>query len=260
MGRLSVTGYSASRKRLAALSDAAATLDAAIQALAPLSHWRMRETSGTALADAGSLNNQSTSVQTGDLNQLTAPDGQPAPSWTNAGNSGGSAADQAGYTPSTASGLTVVVAVRPAQAGTGGGSVCAKRADAGTIPEWDFIVNPTTGVVVALTRTAANGVARQIATNAAGVTANTWALIIARFSGSLTGFPDLRINGTTPAQTQSGSGTAAGDGAGKLQIARSQSATGRMVGGMAHLAIFAGQLSNGDCGTIEAAAHTEGWY
>lgn len=260
MGRLSVTSYSRSRKRLADISSAPATLDAAIQALAPLSHWRMRETAGTAFADVGSLNNQSTSVQTGDLSKLTAPDGQPAPSFANAGNSGGSAADQAGYTPSTASGMTVVVAVRPAQAGTGGGWICAKRADAGTIPEWDFFVDPAGGQVFATTRTTANGVARQIATNAAGVTANTWALIIARFSGSLTGYPDLRINGTTPAQTQTGSGTAAGDGAGRLQIARSQSGTLRMVGGMAHLAIFAGQLSNGDCATIESAAHTEGWY
>lgn len=259
MGKIATTSHQRQRVRLAIGDSTPSTLHGIIEFYSPLSHWPMRETSGTTLDDIGSLNNDSTGADSNTVGDATAPDGQPCPLWAAAAlMQGGSAPDQAGYTPAAASGLTVVFGIN-ADTGSVGGNAVAKRADNGTVAEWEIGWN-NTGVLYALTRTSANGVARQITANASALADNTWALVIVRFDSSATGYPNLRVNGVAIAQTQSGSGTARGDDAGRLQIGQLSSGSTRVVGKMAQLGIFAGQLSDGQCAIIEAVADAEGWF
>ncbi len=233
-------------------------LHAAIQSLSPLSHWPLRETAGTILDDIGSLNNDATGVNGVLLNQITAPDGFPAPIWTNISTSGGSAPDQTSYTPSTALGLTVVMAVRPTNVANSGVFI-SKRADGGGNGEWE-VATSASGKVTAATFVSGTTAARAVQTNSVVLATTTWCLIIARFSGSTTGYPDLRINGVAVGQTQSSSGTANGNDTGKLQIGRRNLNSTQFQGAQAQVAIFSGQLSDFDCGIIEAASDAEGWY
>src|SRR5690606_34297131 len=92
------------------------------------------------------------------------------------------------------------------------------------------------------------------------VTVNQWNLIAVRFPASTTGFPTFRVNGAAPASGTVGASTATGNLSGGLQFMRNYSTGGGgQPGFIAHVAIFAGELSDSDIGTTEAAAATEGW-
>lgn len=239
-------------------------LHATLLSYGPLSLWPINEASGTTLNDEGSLSNDSTSADSSMLGDMTGPDGLPAPVFLGTGATdanGGSAPDQAGYTPGTASGITVVMALRP-KLGSGNGVLAVKGADGGTgNTEWEIRYNTTTGVLIAEKTLAGGSTARQRATNARAVFHEVWGLIIVRFPSSTTTGPTIRVNGVAPASSTSGSGTANGNDTGKLQIARRQSSSpsAALAGSMRELAIFAGELADADCEVIEAAAFTEGW-
>jgi hypothetical protein len=241
-----------------------ASLYDAIQALGPLSHWPLRETSGTVCDDVGSLNNDTANAATAMLGDATAPDGQPCPVFTGSGTlQGGSAPDNAGYTPGTSSGLTVVFAVKP-DTNSGDRVVVSKRDDAGvtaTDYEWDVFFNANN--LVASTYTSAAGIARRRTTSAPAVdpTLGVWSFVVARFDSSTTGFPtSLRVNGVEAASATSGAGTANGNGGGRLQVGQRHSSSSLYDGQVSQVAIFAGQLSDGDCETMEDAAVAEGWF
>lgn len=224
----------------------------AITALSPLSYWTLRDGD---LNDYGSLGIDLTNPSTGISFDTTGPDGDyPSSGGSNANLQ---AADDIGYEPQNAGGLTVVMLLKPDDTTTGLQYPIGKwTASAGS---WGCFANNSTGQLIARATTSAGANARQRSQSPAWTPDTNWHVISLIYSGSPTGFPYMRVDGTEYSSAgTSGTGTADSNSSVQLRLF-SQSATNGSAVSLAHVAIFAGQLSSSDLASIEAAAALDGF-
>jgi hypothetical protein len=230
-------------------------LPSAILSFSPLSYFDLRESVGP-FNDQGSLANDATAAAGWSLADRAGTDGFSYPT-SGVGDGGSTAPDNDGYTPSLNSGLTVGGLVYLDAITTQ--AFMAKYEASGT-REWQITIGQSVDGDLFAAITASNGTAaRQRLSNAAVFTTATWYLIIVRFSSSTTTAPTYRVNGAAPASTASGSGTATGSQSSVLRLGARNGAT-PLLGTMAHSFVIPGELSDGDCGVIEAAAQADGWF
>jgi hypothetical protein len=84
-------------------------------------------------------------------------------------------------------------------------------------------------------------------------------LRITRFGGAATDFPADRSSGVNRVGSTDGTGSGNANSTQTVKLFGTDGVTNRFLGAMAHVAIFAGQLSDGNCATLEAAATSDGW-
>lgn len=228
----------------------------AVLSFSPLSYFQLRETSGSSAADLGSLGNTGTYEGSVALANLAGPDGYSYPSCTSGGMK---APDAAGYTPANSSGLTVGFLARKDNTTWASQLHLVSKWGASGSREWVVWTGPfATSEVGAWRVTSAGAAARRRESSTAPFPANAWHLVIARFDSSATAFPGLRCDGAITTTTGN-TGTGAGDLGGELMVGTNGAGTAYFTGNIAHVFVIAGQISDGDCGTLETAANTVGW-
>lgn len=228
-------------------------LPAAVLALSPLSYWTLRNNDADTLTDFGSLTHDlgNTNIT---LNDEAGDDGYNYPDPIVGGGNGDlHAVDDLAYEPQTASGLTVMFMYKRLSVASGIQPIIAKT-PTGNTGSWLISIQNSSGLIRVATFPTRQS---QHTTALSGVT--TWSHLFVRFSGSATGFHGVRLNGTNLTMSNSGSGTATSNSAAAVSLFSRESAAEIGQGSLAHVAIFAGNLSDGDCGTLESAATTDGW-
>lgn len=223
----------------------------------PVGMWALRELSGTVAADTSPNGNDGAYTNTPTLATVPGADGYNYPEFVASGE-GVQVPDHADYSIVTNSGLTIVMMTHWATvAGTSSSTIAAKSDySITTNREWQ-IQAATGGSPSIIADVYGGGLARRSFSFAPGY-ADGWNMLIIRFP-STTGFPTIRINGVDITESTTGSGTGAGDLGDTLLLGMGPSGTGDVDGGFALSAIYAGVVSDGDCGVLEAAALAEGW-
>lgn len=234
-------------------------LPTAIIALSPLSYWTLRGNDVFTLNDFGSLGHDLASNGIMNLGTHAGSDGFNYPMPTSTGGYL-DAVDDIAYEPQNASGLTVFRLIKSPPGGTGAqvphemGKFIASGAGSWRM---NYTNSPAALAITHTTITSSAGNARRF--RHSEYTADTWQIIITRFSGSATTHPSARRDGSNLAGTQDGSGSGWNNSTQTVKFFGHDGGTGRFLGSLAHIAIFAGELSDGQCATLEAAAATDGW-
>lgn len=239
-------------------SPTVGALPTAILALSPLSYWTLRGNDANTLNDFGSLGHDLTNTTSISLNTTAGGDGFNYP----LGPSGSHhllGADDIAYEPQNASGLTVMCLLKEPAGGTGGGLANAiVKSDSAGAGSWNYLHNWQNARVQTIT--AASGLARRRTFQPMASNGETnWRLIILRFSSSATGFPTARSQGANVTGTTTGSGSGNANSSQPIRLFSHGGITGPFEGSLAHVAIFAGQLSDLQCAAIETAATSDGW-
>lgn len=233
-------------------------LPVAILALNPLSYWKLRDNDLATLNDFGSLSLDMT--QGGNpvtLDIAAGDDGFNYPRTTSSDTDDHMfAADSISYEPQNASGLTVMFFIKPSDSSSGIRD-CICKMDSGGAGSWEIESQNSDGFIRARTRTSGAVAARS--RFATALSTSGWSLVFIRFSGSATGFPAIRVDGVNQTGTTADSGTAQSNSTQTLKLFGHGGSSSHAQCALAHVAIFAGQLSDGDCATIESAAAIDGW-
>jgi hypothetical protein len=233
-------------------------LPAAILALSPLSYWTLRGNDADTLTDLGSLGYDLTHVGTMNLNSRAGDDGYSYP--VGAVGARLDAVDDIAYEPLNASGLTVGFLFDPIsnQAGLGIYICKFQNSGAGT---FRIMIETSTGTMRVQTTTTAPGDARRRTVTLAsldGDLATGFTFVIVRFGGAAGDFPAIRVGGSNQTGTTAGSGSATSNSTQPFRLF-GHDGTSTTPGSMAHPFVIAGQISDGDCSTLESAATTDGW-
>lgn len=232
----------------------------AIVAKAPLVYLPMRETSGTAIADLGSLGLGGTVIGTATLPlaATAGPDGFSYPQGVLVGGAAGiQIPDNAALSLAAAGGLTVVMMVKLVNT-TNTQRTLIKKSQEWRIMAGAFVDGSQ---VYAQTLRTTDTVARTVYTGTGVLSTSSWKLLAVRYGPGNTDYPSVRVNGVNQSVTNFITQTAGGDTANPVWVFTENSGTtsqGEQY--QAHLAIFAGQLSDSALSDIEAAADAEGWY
>jgi hypothetical protein len=80
-----------------------------------------------------------------------------------------------------------------------------------------------------------------------------------RFGGAASDYPDYRVNGSNITGTTADFGSTNSNSTQPIRLFGHGGATSHASCSLAHVAIFAGKLSDANCALIEAAAATDGW-
>lgn len=228
------------------------SLEEAILALNPLSYWTLRDGDYN---DYGSLNHDLSQAGTITVDVAGADGTYPR------GNGLGTghyleAADDIAYEPQHASGLTLFFLLKPSDTSTAGSQYVFSKASA-AVGSWTVFFTNSTARLFTSTHVAGGlGGARSASALPAWTADTNWHACAVRYSGSATGFPSLRADGGAVGST-SGAGTAEDDSSPPVRLFGAGS--GGTLAALGHPAIFAGQLTDGDLATIEAAAIANGW-
>jgi hypothetical protein len=240
------------------MAQCSPTMNTAILALNPLSYWTLGSDDANTLTDFGSLGNDLTNNLV-PLAQTAGGDGCLYPLNNPTGYM--DAGDDIAYEPQTASGLTVFRLVKSRPGGQGSGShqeiVKIDNTGAGSWRMAYATLPGTPTATILQTNTSAGTTARRSRCGEYAI--DTWQTAFTRFSGSATGFHTLRRAGVNQTMSNDGTGTAWANSTQSLKLFGHNGSVGRFDGSLAHVAIFAGQLSDADCATIESAVTADGW-
>lgn len=229
-------------------------LYAALVALNPVLLWPLREASGTAIDDVSTNDNDGTYSNTPTFAALTGPDGNMYPTFSSGDL--GAASDNSDYSIATGSGLTVIMMIYlPASGGSSGATtIFGKYTDgSATDREWLVQIASDGSQLIADTFDSGGSLARRSFNFAPGWDLGAWNMVIVRFPSSTSGYPTLRVNGSNLTVGTTGSGTTRGDAATDMSI------EGANATGYALFTLVAGEMSDGDCSSLESVAQSEGW-
>lgn len=250
---------------LGAAGSGASSLPAAILALSPLGYWKLNDTSGTTAVDSSGNGRNGTYTGTGySLANIAGPDGGSYVNldYANTGNPGYIViADNNVWSLNNASGLTMFACVSPdSVSGTTRQFILGK----GTTSNYEYSWEANAAVAGRegfFINTSAGGTLRSDTTDS-GVLSTGWQAV-AMYSATPTTSSaiELRRNSNTELGSCTktvGSGSYS-NGTAELYLGyRKDLPSGQFwVGGMAHVAIFAGNVN---LSTVFAAADADGWY
>jgi len=231
-------------------------LPEAIFALNALSYWPLVDGN---LNDYGTLNQYLTAA--GSFTTVAGPDGMYPKKADASVSSHYSVPDNTAYEPQTSGGLTVVFLMLPNDtSSTAFQWPVSKYTGATNGRSWYVGAQNDNGLIMAATSTSGGSLARaRSVIGAFGQSSSAWRFVAVRFSSSSTGYPAVSVEGSNFTGTTSGSGTAQADGTGIVSLFAQGNTGGLFTGALGHVAIFAGQLSDGDLATLEAASALDGW-
>jgi hypothetical protein len=237
------------------------TLSAAILALSPVGYWKLNDTSGTTAADSSGNSRNGASSGSYTLEGNAGPDDDYT-DWGNGAASTSIVSDNNAFSANTAGGLTIFALINPdSVAGTTNKNIITKGQ--GSAFEWAFSI--CAGVAGRLTMIAwnlAGSTVRRIDVDS--IVTTGWQAVAARTeSPTTTCNMWLFRNGSDVGGTLATSGaTPYANGTSPVYIAyRGDSPANQYwQGGLAHVAIFAGQLTDGQILSMMTAADNEGWF
>lgn len=243
------------------------TLPAAILALSPVGYWKLDEPSGTTAVDSSGNGRDGTYVGSGyTLQGATGGDGN---LYTDFGNGGASSRanipDHDAWSVNTSSGLSVFVLMKPdSVSGTTALHALGKGGIGGTDFEWGLhICNGVAGRCQFWVLTAAGSGIQNGRMSGDPLTTNWQAVVAATgtpTSGAAYGF--YRNSNTDIYTSITASASTYTNGPDDLLIGWGSNtpATGYFQGGLAHVAIFAGQLNATQVDSLMDAADADGWF
>jgi hypothetical protein len=233
----------------------------AILALSPIGYWKLNETSGTTAADLSGNGYDGTYTGTYTLADVAGPAGG---SFVTLGGGRIVVSDQAAFSLDTASGMTVFAIVRPTTFQTNRSILVSKGAAAAY--EWQFTMGlATSSNPQKISATVFTPPGDQLSTGSGSVdvfSLNTWTVAAARVGGVARNQDwDIYVNDSTELSTSifSTTSTAYANGTASLVIGHrgDTPASQNVLGAMAHVAVFAGEI---DVSSLFTAAAAEGWY
>lgn len=247
-------------------------LPSAILALSPLGYWPLNEgatvanASGTAVDASGNGRNGTYEKSTGTFANAVGPDGADYADFGNTNlTTSVRIADNNAWSVNNASGLTVVAMIKPdSVGGTTRQFVVAKGGSGSAKYEWDFYINFGVGGRIQYVVDGPSGNVLQLEGFNNPVTTAWQAVAWSTPNGTQNTRGKVYRNSSTPLGTTQGATTAATytNDTSELWIGWRQDGPGSQgfTGGIAHVAIFAGQMSDGNMGTIMSAADADGWF
>lgn len=232
-------------------------LPAAILALNPLHYCTLRGNDANTLKDWGSLADNLTNISAGmTLNSRAGSDGFSYPVQGSSGRF--DAVDDIAYEPLNASGLTIGFMFDPVSSQAGLGIYICKFQNSGA-GTFRISIETSSGIIRVQTTTSAPGDARRRqATVASLASGGGWSFVIVRLGGAGSDFPGIRVEGVNQTGTTTGSGSTNSNSAAPYRLWGHDGAS-TSPGSMAHEFVAAGQLSDGQCSTLESAAASDGW-
>jgi hypothetical protein len=226
-----------------------------IVALSPLSYWTLRDNNANTLHDYGSLALDLTNSGGLTMNTIAGGDGHNYPDSSGGGSAHLVGSDSISYEPLNASGLTVFFFIK--NIGGNSNSQPVNKSDSTGNGTWRMNYNTTSGSFVrTVTSAGANARRRTGATELAN---SNWNSVVFRFGGAASDYPDYRVNGSNITGTTADFGSTNSNSTQPIRLFGHGGATSHASCSLAHVAIFAGKLSDANCALIEAAAATDGW-
>ncbi len=238
----------------------------AIMALGPLGYWKLDEPSGTTAVDSSGNGRNGTYTGTGYTLQGAA--GGDGLNYVDLGNGGNSShiaiASVNVFTANFTPGLTFFMLIKPdSVAGTTRQFIIAKQGT-GVDAEWGYAINE--GVAASMNGRVWSPAGAAVMKKVTSTNLITTAWQAVAFSHSTVSASNpiaIYRNNNTDISASEGLGSSSYSPAtGAVRIGwRGDSPAGQYwAGGMAHVAIFAGQLNSTQIGTMTTAAHNAGWY
>lgn len=233
-------------------------LSGAILSLTPAGYWKLDETSGTVITDSSGNARHGTYEGIYTLSDVIGPDGI---DYVTFGGGRGNIPDNDDWSQDNSGvGLTVFCLVRPT-ANTLGAFVAKDQAN---LREWRFAMD-TGGELMIEMMTNGNSIRSRRVSNVGGTAAlNTWQAFASAMPhhADSSVLPTLNKNGTNIVGATSGGSTAFTNNTAPLTIGNiADAASGYdFTGAIAHVAMFAEQLSAPDMATLMAAASSDGWF
>lgn len=252
-------------RRVATLARHPSILHRTILGLNPKGYWRLDERSGTTAVDSSGLNRHGTYTIGSARLQVGGAVGPRGGVYADFGNGGNGSyvliSDNADWTPSTASGLTIFALIKPDALDATFRAWCGKTT--GAVFEYLNALNgPAASMTSVIYDSAGN---RRCNESKTSCLVSGWnAVCMATPSpGAGGGRFDLWSNGTKLSTTQGGldAGGSPSDTSAPLYIGDWAAATSFFfAGGIGIAAIFAGQLSDANIINLFSAASSEYWY
>lgn len=268
MARLTLNSQERQRRRTVNAPGVATAppnigLVATILGLTPLGYWKLDEDSGTTATDSSGNARNGTYSGTVTLNTWAGPD----QNYADFGGGRVEIADNNVWSINTAPGLTVVALIRPetAELGATNRRFIASKGNTSAY-EWGLHISLATAGRLRADVWDSLGAGLQGEYIDSALDANEWNFVaFATPSSTKNARFDLYGDSSSPAASTQGtplSGTSYSNGTSVVNIGnRADSpANGSWNGGIAHLAIFAGQLSASAVGSIYNAAAADGWF
>jgi hypothetical protein len=248
---------------LMAGGEATQSLSAAILALSPLGYWKLDESSGTTATDSSGNSRNGTYTGSGyTLQGATGGDGVNYADFGNGASSHVAIADNNVWSVDNASGLTVFLLIKADSVAASGQRHPISKGAASNY-EWAYVVNATRSGWLGGRVWDPAGIG-QTASHIDTLT-TSWNAVAMTLSTSTD--PLIYRNSSTATSSvvspeDDSPGTTYTNGTAPVWIGwRADSAANQYhQGGLAHVAIFAGNLNSTQIGTMMTAADAEGWY
>lgn len=237
-------------------------LDAAILSFGPKGYWQLNDSNNQATDYSGNARH-GTYLGTGfTLQGATGGDGALYVDMGNAASSEISIADNNDWSANTASGITVIALIKPDSVG---GTTTWNIFTKGTTAAFEWGLTANSGVAGRLNFTTWNATGVTLRrSDADGVLSTGWQLVAANIDSPTTSsvINMYRNNATSIGTLSTSGGTPYANNAAQLRIGwrADQPANQYFQGGMAHVALFAGQLTSVQIGTLMTAADDAGWF